>query len=64
VMGSVAGGSVVPTGGGAVAILVGSIFVAVACGIVAIEVNRNLWGWMVVGLVGSFVIISALYAVL
>ncbi len=54
----------VPTGGGAVAILVGSVFVAVACGIVAIEVNRNLWGWMVVGLVGSFVIISAFYAVL
>ncbi len=43
-MGSVAGGSVIPTGGGAVTILVGSIFVAVACGIVAIEVNRNLWG--------------------
>ncbi len=63
-MGSVAGGSVIPTGGGAVAILIGSIFVAVACGMIAIEVNRNVWGWMVVGLVGSFLIISVLHAVL
>jgi hypothetical protein len=63
-MGSVAGGSVIPTGGGAVAILIGSIFVAVVCGMIAIEVNRNVWGWMVVGLVGSFLIISVLHAVL
>ena len=33
--------SLIPYGGGAAAILIGAIFVAVAVGIVAIELRRN-----------------------
>jgi len=46
---SVATGSFIPTGGGAVTILIVSIFVGVACAMIAIETNRNLWGWMLAG---------------
>ncbi len=45
--------SVIPTGGGAVAIVIASIFVAVVCAMIAIETNHNLYGWMLVGFVGS-----------
>ena len=60
---SVATGSFIPTGGGAVTILIVSIFVGVACAMIAIETNRNLWGWMLANVVSSFVIINARHAV-
>jgi len=45
----VATGRFNPTGGGAVTILIVSIFVRVACAMIAIETNRNRWGWMLAG---------------
>jgi len=62
IMDRVQASGVLPTGGGAVAIIIGSIFVAVIVAVVAIETNRNPYGWMVVGFVASFVIISAIHA--
>ena len=56
--------SVIPTGGGAVIIIVISIFVGVICGITAAEMRRNMFGWTIIGVAGSLLVISAVRAVL
>jgi hypothetical protein len=57
--------SVIPTGGGAVIIIiVVSIFVGVICGISAAEMRRNMFGWTIIGVAGSLLVISAVHAVL
>ncbi len=55
--------SLVPHGGGAAVILIGAIFVAVVMGIVALEVGRNLYLWMVISFVAAFALISVIHAV-
>jgi len=54
--------SLIPHGGGAVAILIGAIFVAVAVGIVGIELRRNQYLWMLASFVAAFVLISLIHA--
>ncbi len=54
--------SLIPHGGGAVAILIGAIFVAVAVGIVGIELRRNQYLWMLAGFVAALVLISLIHA--
>jgi len=54
--------ALIPHGGGAVAILIGAIFVAVAVGIVGIELRRNQYLWMLAGFVAAFVLISLIHA--
>jgi len=54
--------SLIPYGGGAVAILIGAIFVAVAVGIVAIELRRNQYLWMLTSFVAALVLISLIHA--
>lgn len=56
--------SVIPTGGGAVIIIVVCIFVGVICGISAAEMRRNMFGWTIIGVAGSLLVISAVHAVL
>ncbi|MGZ4554913.1 MAG: hypothetical protein ACXVXZ_04015 [Mycobacteriaceae bacterium] len=56
--------SVIPTGGGAVIIIISSIFVGVICGITAAEMRRNMFGWTIIGVAGSLLVISAVRAVL
>ena len=54
----------IPHGGGTVAILIAAIAVAVIAGMVALELHRNMFGWMFTAFVVTFVIISAVnYAV-
>jgi len=54
--------SLIPYGGGAVAILIGAIFVAVAVGTVAIELRRNQYLWMLTSFVAALVLISLIHA--
>jgi len=54
--------SLIPYGGGAVAILIGAIFVAVAVGIAAIELRRNQYLWMLTSFVAALVLISLIHA--
>jgi len=54
--------ALIPHGGGAVAILIGAIFVAVAVGIVGIELRRNQYLWMLAGFAAAFVLISLIHA--
>jgi len=54
--------ALIPHGGGAVAILIVSIFAAVTAGLVAIETHRNEYLWMLAGFVAAFVVISAIHA--
>ncbi len=54
--------ALIPHGGRAVAILIGAIFVAVAVGIVGIELRRNQYLWMLAGFVAAFVLISLIHA--
>jgi hypothetical protein len=49
----------VPHGGGAVAILIASIAMAVIAGMIALELQRNMFGWMVTVFVVTFVVVSA-----
>ncbi len=49
----------IPHGGGAVAILIASIVIALIAGTVALELHRNMFSWMVTTFVVTFVIISA-----
>jgi hypothetical protein len=49
----------VPHGGGAVAILIASIAMAVIAGTIALELHRNMFGWMVTAFVVTFVVVSA-----
>ncbi len=57
-----AAAALISHGGGAVAILIGAIFVAVAVGIVAIELRRNQYLWMLASFVAAFVLISLIHA--
>ena len=54
--------ALIPHVGGAVAILIGAIFVAVAVGIVAIELRRNQYLWMLASFVAAFALISLIHA--
>jgi len=56
--------SLIPHGGGAAAILIGAIFVAVAVGTVAIELRRNQYLWMLASFAAAFVLISVIHAAL
>ncbi len=57
-------GSAIPHGGGAAAIIIGAIFVAVTVGIVAIELRRNPLLWTLTSFIAAFILISAIHAAL
>lgn len=63
-MPAVTASSLIPHGGGAVTILVISILFAMLCATIAVEMRRNHILWLVISFVGSFVIISAVHAVI
>ncbi len=54
--------SLIPTGGGAVAILIVSMIIGIICGVVGIEMHHNVFGWMISGFVTSLIVISAIHA--
>ena len=51
----------IPHGGGAVAILIAAIVIAVIAAVVALELHRNMFGWMLTAFVATLVIISAVH---
>jgi hypothetical protein len=60
VAGSAEAASIIPRGGGAVAILIAGIVVAVICATVAIELHRNAYVWTTIGFVGTVILLSAI----
>jgi hypothetical protein len=56
--------SFIPHGGGAVAVLIASIVVAVIATTVAIEMQRNVFGWAIIGFVGTAILVCAVHAVI
>ena len=55
---------IIPRGGGAVAILIASIVIALIAGVVALELHRNMALWMLSAFIVTLVTISAVnYAV-
>ena len=44
----------IPHGGGAVAILIAAIVIAVIAAVVALELHRNMFGWMLTAFVLKF----------
>jgi hypothetical protein len=51
--------AVIPHGGPAIAVFVGSIFFAVIAAVVAMETHRAAVGWAVASFVASAVVLSA-----
>lgn len=57
-----AGSGLVPHGGGAVAIVIASIVIAVIAAVIALEQNRSartMFGWMIAAFVVTFVVLTA-----
>lgn len=53
------GADVIPRGGGAVAILIAGIVVAVIAGTVALETRHNMVGWMISAFVATILVLIA-----
>ena len=51
----------IPHGGGALAILIAGIVIAVIAAVVALELRRNMFGWMLTAFVATLVIVSAVH---